>query len=198
MIYTLDCEFFEDGYKRIDLISIALVCEDGREFYAVASDGWDPRGVSDWLKANVLPFLSPDGQRVDLFDGIIASEAAKVIPFRSREQIKEDLWKFVKPEAPPVVKELEYIRGRSFHNQPEFWGYFADYDWVLLCQLFGRMLDLPSHFPKYCRDIKQKMDDHQIEKVGMPKQESGHHNALMDARHMQKMLLRLAEMEEAR
>jgi hypothetical protein len=37
MKYFLDTEFIEDG-KTIDLISIALVAEDGREIYLCNSD----------------------------------------------------------------------------------------------------------------------------------------------------------------
>ena len=43
--------------------------------------------------------------------------------------------------------------------QPEFYGYYADYDWVLFCSLFGRMIDLPKGFPMYCRDLKQMLDE---------------------------------------
>lgn len=40
-----------------------------------------------------------------------------------------------------------------------FYGYYADYDWVLLCSLFGKMNDLPKQFPMYCRDLKHLLDD---------------------------------------
>lgn len=36
-IYCYDTEFLEDG-STIELISIGIVCEDGREYYAVNSD----------------------------------------------------------------------------------------------------------------------------------------------------------------
>lgn len=64
-------------------------------------------------------------------------------------------------------------------EKPEIWGYYADYDWVVLCQLFGRMIDLPKGWPMYCRDLKQLCD----EKGGLklPKQDGGEHNALADA-----------------
>ena len=38
--YFYDCEFIEDG-QIIDLISIGVVDEQGREFYAI-STGFDP------------------------------------------------------------------------------------------------------------------------------------------------------------
>ncbi len=41
---------------------------------------------------------------------------------------------------------------------PEFYAYFADYDWVVFCSLFGSMIDLPKGFPMYCKDLKQDLD----------------------------------------
>ena len=67
-------------------------------------------------------------------------------------------------------------------DMPEFWAYFADYDWVVLCQMFGRMVDLPSHFPMFCRDVQQvyvEMEDRTGLKPDKPKDA---HNALADAK----------------
>jgi hypothetical protein len=62
--------------------------------------------------------------------------------------------------------------------EPEFWAYYADYDWVALCQLFGTMMDLPDGWPMYCRDLKQLLDDRRLELS----QDDSLHNALGDAR----------------
>jgi hypothetical protein len=64
----------------------------------------------------------------------------------------------------------------------EFWAYFADYDWVVLCQLYGRMVDLPEGFPMYCLDLKQEMHRRGIPKSALPKQRGDAHSALDDAR----------------
>lgn len=64
-------------------------------------------------------------------------------------------------------------------EKPEFWAYYADYDWVVLCQLFGRMIDLPEGWPMYCRDLKQEADRLGIRFPEMP--EECAHNALEDA-----------------
>lgn len=64
--------------------------------------------------------------------------------------------------------------------KPEFWGYYADYDWVIFCQLFGTMMDLPKGWPMYCRDLKQWCD--MLGNPKLPKQNSTEHNALADAR----------------
>lgn len=80
----------------------------------------------------------------------------------------------------PLV--LGWISRTAGASKPEFWGYYADYDWVVFCQLFGRMVDLPSNFPKYCMDLKQfsKM----LGDPNLPKQEAKLHSALNDARWM--------------
>ena len=64
--------------------------------------------------------------------------------------------------------------------EPEFWGYYADYDWVALCQLYGTMMDLPDGWPMYCRDLKQWCD--QLGNPRLPEQGKGEHHALADAR----------------
>jgi hypothetical protein len=55
MKYWLDTEFIERPYT-IDLISIGLVAEDGREFYAESSEV-DWSRASQWTLANVRPQL---------------------------------------------------------------------------------------------------------------------------------------------
>ena len=56
MKYFIDCEFIEGFHKPlfgkrrhfIDLISIGIVCEDGREYYAISKE-FDPtkRGINE-------------------------------------------------------------------------------------------------------------------------------------------------------
>jgi hypothetical protein len=58
--YWLDTEFIEDG-KTIDLISIGIVCEDGREFYAVNNECHWYR-ANDWVLENVLLPMGIDRQ----------------------------------------------------------------------------------------------------------------------------------------
>lgn len=77
-------------------------------------------------------------------------------------------------------KVLAYVGARSGGKSPEFWGYYADYDWVVFCQLFGTMIDLPKGWPMYCRDIKQLCDEKGNPRL--PEQQSAEHNALNDAK----------------
>jgi len=60
-----------------------------------------------------------------------------------------------------------------------FWGYFSSYDWVVFCQLFGKMLDLPKTYPYYCNDLKQALKRYDLKTRHIEK--DGIHNALSDA-----------------
>jgi hypothetical protein len=55
MKYYFDTEFIEDG-KTIDLISIGIVADDGREYYAI-NENCDFSKASDWVKENVIAKL---------------------------------------------------------------------------------------------------------------------------------------------
>ena len=146
MKYFFDTEFNEDG-TTIDLISIGVVAEDNRTFYAVSTDAQLHR-VDMWVRSNVLPHLPKYDDPA----------------WMSRDEIRRQLVKFIGNDA-----------------SPEFWAYYADYDWVVFCQLFGRMIDLPKTFPKFCRDLKQLSMD-----LGSPphppQDPNSEHNALADAK----------------
>lgn len=160
MNYYLDTEFYEQGHLRpIELISIALVAEDGREFYAENADV-DLNSLSDWLKTNVVPHLSranPDKNRTPT---IIEPHA----------KLGQEVLKFLDKDVKPI-----------------FYGYFADYDWVVFCQLFGAMIHLPPTFPYFCRDLKQMMAERGMSKPkldALQKAAGPEHHALSDARVM--------------
>ncbi|MFF0817017.1 polyadenylate-specific 3'-exoribonuclease AS [Rhodococcus sp. NPDC003318] len=87
MRYFYDCEFIEDG-RTIDLVSIGVAAEDGREFYAVSTE-FDPSRAGKWVRSNVLPKLPPPSSPV----------------WRSRDRIRDDLLKFLIPR-PGIVPEL--------------------------------------------------------------------------------------------
>lgn len=66
---------------------------------------------------------------------------------------------------------------------PEFWAYFADYDWVLFCWLLGgRMIDIPDGWPMFCMDLKQSMVERGLTKSDLPPDPANAHDALADAR----------------
>lgn len=73
---------------------------------------------------------------------------------------------------------LDLTRGDP---KPEFWAYYADYDWVCFCWLFGAMIDLPSNYPMFCRDLRQTMDEFKIGRDVLPVAPKDAHHSLADA-----------------
>jgi hypothetical protein len=78
-----------------------------------------------------------------------------------------------------IAKEIVDFVGKD----PQFWGYYSDYDWVVLCQLYGRMIDLPESWPMYCLDVKQLAVEHGNPRLPELPDKIEHH-ALWDAREI--------------
>jgi hypothetical protein len=64
--------------------------------------------------------------------------------------------------------------------EPQFWAYYGAYDWFLFCQIFGGMMQLPSHWQETYYDLRVMLNAAGHSNIGQP---SDHiHNALFDAR----------------
>lgn len=71
MKYWLDCEFEENG-KTIELISIGVVSEDGRQYYA-EDITYNRKRAPIWLRNNVLPLLDgPIKLRSEIRNDLVA------------------------------------------------------------------------------------------------------------------------------
>lgn len=223
MKYYLDTEFLEGTQKKrflgipygdtpetIDLISIGIVSEDNREYYAISNEfnleeAWyrydlkkvypDETEIGSysekvyWIRDNVL---------LPIYLEYIRGDAKKTFTFtlktmrwiikwhgKSRKEIATGIKKF-------CIDDNKYPL-----SDPIFYGYYADYDWVVFCWIFGKMIDLPKGFPMYCIDLKQTLDEkakqipvaynvyYGLKSIQLshdyPKQ-SNEHNALSDAR----------------
>lgn len=254
--------------NTIDLISIGIVAEDGREYYAISKDfnlkeAWsrydleqqsgDMRNVFPegkkvyWLREKVLKpiwrelFFEADDcsglsnkQTERFFQDINSGDYDHYFTFdsckflienygKTNKQIAQDIECFcsmgtayssmdkatasimhfttLDAEVQKTIedKDLKFV----FNEVPEFYAYYADYDWVVFCWLFGKMIDLPKGFPMYCKDLKQILDN-KVEDINsfiiddsplvtiksmkennpnFPKQDSSKsHNAIEDAR----------------
>lgn len=215
MNYYIDTEFLEGPQKEkfpislfrketkptIDLISIGIVAEDGREYYSISKDfnlkeAWnrfdlklhsgDRRNLGDgtykeyWIRENVLKpiwidlfllyevdFTFLKGKAYDAFEQELKEgKHDKLFTFKSfkalvnrygktNEQIAKEIKEFT-----DFWNDLDSLLINTT-KQPikiNFYAYYADYDWVAFCWLFGKMMDLPKGFPMYCRDLKQDYD----------------------------------------
>jgi hypothetical protein len=159
MKYFLDTEFIEGFYKPtfgkrrhyIDLISIGVVCEDGREYYAISNE-YRYSDASNWVKENVIrPMYEqsvPGFKRQFLYERNFHISVGK-----SNHLILMELMDFFK-----VAYDHTYP-GLFAPEDTQVYGYYSDYDWVLFCSLFGKMIELPKGFPMYCIDLKQTLDE---------------------------------------
>ena len=237
MKYFIDTEFIEGdvslnfgGFNipkwlikpnnTVQLISVALVSSDNREYYAISKDfnlkeAWnrfDLKIVNDgrntikeyWIRENVL---KPIYKKLHHKENITARQAMfrcniyiaetdfkftyKNLKYlinkygKTNKQIAEEIRQFCLPTHGFVRDWYESKNGiidtsRDFkylkqyeenfekeyedYQHPKFYGYYCDYDWVVFCWLFGKMIDLPKGFPMFAFDIQQQIEEYKIDK----------------------------------
>lgn len=246
--YFYDTEFLEGTQKRrigglelpkffdtkntIDLISIGIVSEDNREYYAVSKDfnlkeAWNrydleteqvyvdmrnifPNGRKKkvyWIRGNVLKPIFNEWMREHNGNIVrlglpIPLESNKFtyknfkkwlqIKGKSNKEISKDIIDFVNPDLMWPVSSYnnselksggrldEHFNkhnvtsdGSYYYAQPEFYGYYSSYDHVVICCLFGKMIDLPKGFPMHTIDLKQTFDEKQQKMYSIASEQAG-------------------------
>lgn len=143
MKYFFDTEFIEHK-NGLELISIGIVSETGKKFYAETA-AFDERLADEWVHKNVIDKL------------VHYTNSPESIPYKTTVY-KDDENLVETYDTIPGIKDsiIEYLEGDL---NPIFYAYYADYDWVVFCKIFGRMIELPDYFPMYCRDLKQMLDE---------------------------------------
>lgn len=177
--YFYDTEFHEDG-KTIDLISIGIAADDGREYYAIHAEAdWTRASAHPWLPDNVLKHLPGEWAMRRPVNAELRWAGTPRPEFRPdrrhkdvkvREQIAEEVAAFL------TATSTEW-------RDNELWAYFAAYDHVVLCQLWGTMMDLPTGVPMFTNDLQQVA--YGLEQAGRTVYRPVHadeHHALGDAR----------------
>lgn len=104
--FFYDCEFIEDG-RTIDLVSIGVVGEDGREYYAISTE-FDPDRAGPWVRANVLSKLP--------------SPASPL--YRGRTRIRDELHEFLTADGPPEL--WAWVAAYDHVALCQLWGSMVD------------------------------------------------------------------------
>lgn len=222
--YFIDTEFLEGSQKEkfpislfrkstpntIDLISIGIVADGGREYYEISKDfnlkeAWNrydekveimygdmrnrfPEGrkyKEYWIRENVLKpiwrelffqandYLGLSNEQVEYvssgaYDCYFSFKSLKCLIEKygkTNKQIAEEVKEFVYEKEDILynhedckINHIEEVKSKI-----NFYGYFADYDWVVFCWLFGKMIDLPKGFPMYCKDLQQILDEKEVD-----------------------------------
>ncbi len=90
MRYFYDTEFIEDGLT-VELVSIGIVAEDGREYYAVSTE-FEPSRANAWVRENVLNKLPSPGDAAWKSRATIRQE---VLDFITQSSGKPQMWAWV-------------------------------------------------------------------------------------------------------
>lgn len=160
-----DCEF--TGLRqKTTLISIGLVSECGKKFYAELTD-YDKSQVDDWLQQNVIDkLLVKENSTV----GHDLPDTRVVIGTKESVKVYIEEW----------LSQFELV---------EMWSDCLSYDWVLFCDLWGHAFNIPKnvfYIPfDICTLFKDRGIDPDInrEEYGLAVAHSNlsKHNALWDA-----------------
>jgi len=237
MKYFIDTEFIEGFHKPlfgrrrhfIDLISIGIVAEDGREYYAINNEFDIKAAWNKWQKQKCCAIPEMCGAKTmgacqgykkvyslrekvlrpmweqlmykeyredvndmkqefyKILDGVDEKErlslfVKNILPYsiekfdrhslqclikrygKPEKQIANEICTFIYGTDPDIdylspLQQAQIYEINDKSKKPDFYGYYSDYDWVLFCSLFGTMMHLPKGFPRYCRDLKQMLDE---------------------------------------
>lgn len=133
---------FTGLHKNTTLISIGLVDENGRTFYAEFSD-YDESQCDEWIRENVIKHLK-----------------------RSKEDLLENFPDiYIHVNDWEVYGTKEYIREvlkdwLSKYDNVELVSDCSHYDMVLFIDIFGRAFAIPSNVNPACHDINQDIAKH--------------------------------------
>lgn len=149
-------------------ISLGMVSESGREFYAEFTD-YDHTQVDAWVMENVIvPLVYASIENRYFTEGAhtgLAGDKRFVA-----DSVREWIW--------------------SFDKDIQMWGDCLAYDWVLFCQMFGgasTMIDRVHYIPMdlstllWSRGVDPDVGREEFSQIGEP-EHAQKHNALWDAK----------------
>jgi len=161
---------FTGLHKDTTLISIGLISESGKTFYAEFTD-YDGSQVDEWIQEHVINNLkfNYQGKFFTVRDGNMEVHHDK---YHIRKQLAE--W-FEQFDTVELVSDV------------------CHYDMVLLIDIFGHAFKLPSNVNPACHDINQDIAryfnltereafDYSREEIVMGKIPGDKHNSLYDAK----------------
>ena len=170
-----DCEF-TGLHQQTTLISIGLVSENGRSFYAEFDD-YDDSQVNEWIQQHVIDKLY---HHKHIYNMDAESEHCEVLGNSGEVTTRLSKW----------LSQFDHC---------EMWSDCLAYDWVLFCNLFGTAFAIPKNVYYIPLDLATLLkikgidpDINREEFAGM--EDNGRkHNALWDAQVIKACYERLIE-----
>ena len=126
---------FTGLHKGTTLVSIGIVAENGKRFYAEFSD-YDESQCDNWIKENVLKHTILAGN--DALAAKLGEDGNTTVILGSKVDIRYELGEWLKQS-----------------DSVQFVSDVSHYDFVLLINIFGTAFDLPGNVSAACHDINQ-------------------------------------------
>lgn len=126
--------------KDTTLISIGIVSENGKKFYAEFSD-YDESKCNDWIQENVLKHTILGGN--ETLAKRFGEDSNTTVVLGSKPDIRYELGEW--------LKQFDSV---------QFVSDVCHYDMVLVIDIFGGAFDLPKNVSAVCHDINQDIAKH--------------------------------------
>lgn len=120
----VDTEFSDDG-RRIIPISLGAACHVLETEKFYTEISHNPDDLDPWVLKNVVPHLF----------------------FGPEDRLSP------RDTSDKFAKWVEHVCEKA-DSEPRFWGYYASYDWVVICQLFGGLMKIPNTWPQLIIDLQ--------------------------------------------
>lgn len=163
---------FTGLHKNTTLISIGMVAQTGKKFYAEITD-YDRIQVNDWIRENVINNLLYRNTYLTCGNGSVAELGDTTVAVGTITFVKDSF--------------ADWLRGltEGSEEQVYMWSDCLAYDWVLFCDMFGTAFDIPSciyYIPfDICTLFEIKGIDPDINREEFAGMKGKKHNALFDA-----------------
>lgn len=137
----IDFEYLNRGAGHpIDLISVGMVDDRGNEFYGINVDAplaamWQHKFLREVVWPT-LPLEPVSGSAAAILDW--DAQHPDIALVRLPDELREDVYQFLIQDG-----------------EPELWGSYSGFDYVLLSQLWGTFEDHRPHIPMFINDIQQ-------------------------------------------
>ena len=138
---------FTGLHQATTLISIGMVSEDDRTFYAEFND-YDRAQVDGWIESNVMACLwftepKPEDHK---YEQIKFMQDQKITQYGWGERVLSgsNAWNAeLRGDTARIKLELAAWLGQF--DRVEMWSDCLAYDWVLFCGIFGHAVNIPKN-----------------------------------------------------
>lgn len=132
---------FTGKHKNTTIISIGIVSEDGRTFYAEFND-YDESQVTDQIKEHIIKKLQFE-QPKEYAPGMWEQEHYIKSRFDEKTPLTQKFNIEMRGSKEDIKQELtDWLN--QFDECIEIWGDSLTYDWVLFTDIFGTAFDIPE------------------------------------------------------